>query len=90
MKTIHRFPLEGRDPRGFVLSLPAQAQILHVGLRPSDGIPSVWVLFSLEAPVVNRLFVIIGTGWNIDKDPGRYVGTFMVGPMVWHLFESVL
>jgi len=56
MRTIHRYPLEGRNPRGFVLSLPADARILHVGVRPSDG--------ATRHPIISHLLPHAGLRYN--------------------------
>jgi len=88
MKTIHRFPLlpssAGRD---IVLEIPRQAEVLSIGIRPLDNVPSLWALVSDGYDVCLRTFRIYGTGWMLPDNPGEYVGTFMVGPMVWHVFD---
>jgi hypothetical protein len=87
MKTIHRFPLAANPRQDVVLEMPRDSLVLSVGIRPLDGVPSLWVLINDFNDVCRRTFRIWGTGWAMTNDPGKYVGTFMVGPMVWHVFD---
>jgi len=88
MKTIHRFSLlPSRAGQDIILEMPRRTEALFVGIRPSDSVPSLWMLISDGYDVCLRTFRIYGTGWVMPEDPGKYVGTFMVGPMVWHVFD---
>lgn len=89
MKTIHRFEL------GIVtrLSLPEGADILSI--QPRNGQINLWALVDLDKPLVERTFMIIGTGHPLPEDcvPGvdfLYLETVLVeyGALVWHIFED--
>lgn len=81
----------------FVLNMPKCCQILH--LAKQGDTPCIWVEIPNEdfyqsgkVEFEEREFVIIGTGWEFGSreigNAGMYVGTWLSGPFVWHLFEK--
>lgn len=82
MNVIYRYSIN-ELPR----ELPRGSRVLHVGIRPSDGIPSMWVLQDTGQPMEACMYIVFGTGKPLPMNPGKYVGTFYDGPLVWHLFE---
>jgi hypothetical protein len=60
--------------------------ILHVGCR-DRGVVEFWNLDHGEE-ARSRTFTVVGTGHEIPAGC-RYVGTAVVGPLVWHLLERV-
>lgn len=73
--------------------LPADAEVLHVAQQQGEA--HVWILHpQSSAPTVDRLLVVVGTGWDLTESglpmPNkRYVGTAHCGSLVWHVFEVV-
>lgn len=66
------------------LPIPKNAEILTVQLQ--DNIPCLWALVDETAPIEYRSFAIYGTGEPISN-PGKYIGTFQLGALVFHVFE---
>ncbi len=61
-----------------------------------NGVPCIWATADFEAgrDVVERDYVIVGTGHDIPTPAGFYRGTsmhteFPFGTFVWHLFEAI-
>jgi hypothetical protein len=54
--------------------------------------PFIWAACDLEAPRVERRFILVGTGHNLPDDAGAHLGTFQIhgGALVFHLFEAKL
>ena len=70
-----------------VISMPLGAEILHVAdLGPA--MLHVWARVDPTAPLVDRHFVIVGTG-NPCPAVGSHVASVVTGPFVWHVFEGV-
>ena len=47
----------------------------------------VWCIVDEELPEDCICFDICGTGWNVDKDLGTYIGTVQDDDFyVWHVF----
>lgn len=84
MHTIYKYVLDVEDEQQ--LPMPKGATILHVA-SVSDQV-TLWALVDPDAPVVNRKFVIHGTGHDVTE-PDQYVGTAitMNGRLVWHVFD---
>lgn len=85
---IWKFPLMMVDDQS--IAVPSGARPLYVGLDPV-GDPCVWALVDPAAPTHGRRVRIVGTGHPIDGEfTGTaiqpYVGTFVQGPFVWHVF----
>lgn len=85
MKTIHKYTLDPRDETTF--KVPAGAEVLC--LRVQFGNPSIWMRVDEAAPIVERTFMVLGTGHNADA-AGAYVGTVLMrdGALVFHVFEK--
>lgn len=77
-------------PLGTVMdiSLPRGAKIVQVGQQVNLAEIVFWAEVTLggEASLETRTFVVIGTGHKVPRD-GSYVGTTVVGSLVWHLYE---
>jgi hypothetical protein len=74
MKTVWKFPVPIQDT--FVLNLPTDAEILHIGLQ--DGKPILWALIDPAAKFTAREFSVFGTGNPIPANPGKHVGTIQM------------
>lgn len=88
MKTIWRYDLLAEDD--VPLEVPAGATFLqHVVAsdRVSNGF-TVWVEVDTDAPFVERVLHVYGTG-NPKPPGGRYLATYRLGGMLWfHVFEE--
>jgi hypothetical protein len=88
MITIYKFALTNELAQP--LSLPKGAEILHV--TSQGNMICLWVMLDNEMEVEVREITRIGTGWEIAKDPGRYIGTVTTEARVlctWHFFERL-
>ena len=73
-----------------VVSLPEGARVLSCAVRPHAGHVDLWVMAPAEAATTDRLFQVVGTGWEFGDDAGlTYIGTAVTasGSYVWHVFE---
>jgi hypothetical protein len=83
MKTVWKFPV---TPGPFEVEMPKGAQVLSVQVQ--GGEPFMWALVDDQAPKEKRSFNTVGTGHDSDEIQNwRFVGTFQLGPLVFHLFE---
>ncbi|MHA2279629.1 MAG: DUF7352 domain-containing protein [Promethearchaeota archaeon] len=83
---VHKYCF--RDGEGsFDLELPKDAQILSVGLD-TDGQSSLWALVDPSGPTHMRGFYAAYTGEPINADLGEFIGTFMRGDLICHIFAT--
>jgi hypothetical protein len=85
MTTIWKYEFEISDETQFK-DMPRFAQILHV--QAQDGFLVVWAKVFTSQELERRFFRVYGTGHPIHPDHA-YVGTAIITPFVWHLFEVV-
>lgn len=66
--------------------VPIGAEFLHV--REQFDIPSVWYLADPEAPMSSRMILVTGTGFVINENIEKYLGSAHThnGHYVWHAF----
>lgn len=85
MVTIHKYPLE---PGQSSILAPKGARMLSVAAQGDQ--PCVWALVDTDQPIERREITFIGTGWDMQESPGRFVGTCTTygGKFVWHLFDK--
>ncbi len=83
MKTIFKYTVNGG-----IIEMPEDSQILTV--QHQEGVPTLWALVDTTKPLVQREFVIVGTGSYLNDDTLVYVGTSQNFGFVWHFFEKVL
>lgn len=82
--TIRKYPLHIVDLD--VIRMPENGRILCIGMQ--QGEPCIWVAVDPEAPLVEREFLVVGTGHPVrDVGIGDYIGTFYVGSLDFHVFE---
>ena len=86
MRTIYKYPLEGTDEQ--IVLMPRGAEILCVQVQ--NGIPCLWADISTENAQERekRYIRIIGTGHELPKAVMKYIGTFQMGALVFHVFEA--
>jgi hypothetical protein len=67
------------------VSLPKFAHPIHVGLDPS-GAPCEWRTDDTDEQHEQRTNYNVGTGNPTPQLSIPYVGTFVLGAFVWHVF----
>ena len=86
MKSIYKYTLEITDSQS--ISMPRYAQILSVA-KQGDSL-CLWAEVFTEEEQVHRHIRIIGTGNPIEGSPNRvFLGTVVMDPFVWHVFEVI-
>jgi len=90
-RTIFKYPapMPGVTYPGPVL-MPRGAQIVHVAMQGHQIM--LWALVDKDAPLEDRHFVTVGTGWPLDVVGGnlKHVGTVLHGELVWHVVEVLV
>lgn len=86
MKTIWKYVLTDRGLNQ--VAMPANAEILHVGMQ--GGRPCIWALVESTNEQEERFLWVHGTGWDISDTPTSiYLGTAQTDDsLVLHVFES--
>ena len=84
MKTTYKYPLQITDQQ--TVTMPAGAQILHVGLGPHGDV-CLWALVDSGKPTELRHIVVTGTGHPVP-DGVTYLGSVTSGIFVWHVWEA--
>lgn len=84
MKLIYKYPLTTLGLQQ--VSMPAGARLLTVQIQ--NDRPTLWALVNTDAPEAPVTIRTVGTGQNLDAEPGRYLGTTQVRGLVWHHFEA--
>lgn len=83
MKTIYKYKLNVIDKQ--IIKTPQYGIILSV--QEQDDQLCLWVQVDTEAPEVERIIRVIGTG-NHLPDNLCYIGTVQQKPYVWHIYED--
>lgn len=81
-RSIWKYEIPVRD-KPCTHEMPANTTIVHVAGQWER--PTLWAIVDTEAELVERTFVITGTGHPADD--GKYVGSALCGPYVWHVWE---
>jgi hypothetical protein len=84
-KTIYKYELQIQA--GIQSLMMAQGANVVLVANQSERL-TLWVEFTLNAPMITRQFLVFGTGHTIREDT-RYVGSaiFANGNFVWHVYE---
>jgi hypothetical protein len=84
---VWKFPIPINDE--FTLRMPRDAELLFVASQNEQGCLWARVITDYWVGVVDRRFLLRGTGHEVDRDC-KYVGSFMLrgGALVFHLFEA--
>jgi hypothetical protein len=72
------------------LTLQGFARLIHVDrdTREQDKI-ALWFIVNDELrPSVVRTFHIVGTGHPVPPYPAKHVGSVLMAPYIWHVFEE--
>ena len=89
MKTVRKYPL--MEFSMTEIELPAGAKPLHVEYQHETL--NMWVLLdtsAMDGPNEERTFSAIGTGWTVEVDYDKFIGTAVKpgGNLVFHVFET--
>lgn len=84
-KRIFKYPLEITDTQE--ISMPAGAKILSVANQ--RGMLCLWALCDPKAKRDSRTIEIVGTGNPWDDRDSVFIGSVVIEPFVWHVFEFV-
>lgn len=86
--TIWKFELELTDVQH--VKMPAGARILSVDRQTfgSRAALMLWALVDPSVPAVNRKIGIVGTGNPAPSMDTVFVGTVVMPPFVWHVFDG--
>lgn len=79
MRVVYKYAID------LEVKMPSQAQIVCVDTQQDK--PFIWAVVDTESPEEIRAFRVYGTGESIPDGLRRYIGTYRVGPFVWHVFE---
>lgn len=80
---IYKYPIDITSQQ--FIEMPKGAKLLHVALD-GWGKPCIWAQVDTDQPKVKRMFFIYGTGAPM-RHHENYVGTFVEGKFVWHVFN---
>lgn len=89
--TIWKYPLEIVDRQ--LVAMPIEATILSVDNQ--HGTVCLWAMVDpttslpqLPLPLTNRVIEIFGTGHPMPEGQREFIGTVIMGALVWHVFEG--
>lgn len=85
-KVIYKYMLHVQDLQ--TLSMHKDAEILDIQAQGNDFCGYMWALVDLNQPQEMRMFRTIGTGNYVQPGTRRYLATYQVQDMVWHVFEE--
>lgn len=85
--SVWKFPIPIADE--FSLTMPRDAELLFVATQKETGCLWARVITDDRVSLVERRFLLRGTGHPVDLD-AKYVGSFILlgGDLVFHLFEG--
>jgi len=81
-KVICKYSLDNES-----IYVPDNSQVLCVKLQ--EDVPYVWILEDICDEVNLLQFEIVGTEEEFDDKNKEYVGTYMDGSFVWHVFKVI-
>lgn len=89
-ETVWKFPLPLVPPQPDrpVIKCPEGSEVLCLQVQLGTG-PCLWMKVIPDAPVIERRFIVVGTGQDMPNEPTQYVGTWQAPPYVFHVFELV-
>jgi len=87
-KTIYKYDLAIQDNQ--TIEMPAGSKALCIDTQHGD--PKLWVLCDPNMPKISYEVLCVGTGHEINKPIGQYLGTIHIlraVPLVFHFFSSL-
>ena len=86
MKTIFKYSFNAGTR--LEVDMPTGSTVVHVGEQNDDV--TIWAQVESDNPKESRVFNIVGTGRIIPTGLTRYLGTVLIGPYVWHVYERTI
>jgi len=86
METIWKYELLTIDNQ--VIEMPINAEILTV--QTQNGSPCLWARVNTSNPNEIRKITVCGTGHELPKSAGEYIGTYKMSgdALIFHVFEN--
>ena len=86
---IYKYELKPNQQGVWEVDMLAGAQILSVQVQ--QGVPQMWAVVNPDHEPERRTYVVPGTGheFPISSDNLKFIATFQMGLLVWHVFEVV-
>jgi hypothetical protein len=81
---IYKFPLRITDYQE--VTMHKGARIMSVGNQ--NGVLCIWAHVDPKAEPEKRAFHVVGTGHTVPVDANVFIGTVIIDPFVWHVFEE--
>jgi len=92
MRKIFKYDISVND-RVNTLKMPKLAEVVHVEVQiPQDPTTvQMWAIVEPDTELIERTFVVVGTGHDIPDNNIIYRGTAICygGQLVWHVLELV-
>jgi hypothetical protein len=86
-ETIHKYVFHDTSITfGVTFNIHKDAKVLSV-LNQRDSIV-LYAMCNTSKEIEQRSFKVYGTGWPCDAKSENYIGTVIVEPYVWHVFED--
>ena len=82
---IWKFPLAIGNSS--VVLMPEDSKMLSVGNQ--NGVLCLWAVCEIEKKYVPHKFTVVGTGRLMPKQLGNFLGTAIVPPNVWHVYQDI-
>jgi hypothetical protein len=82
---IWKYPLVITDVQ--TLTVPIGARFISAAVQ--DGTPVVWAEVNETGPKVDVRIEIIGTGNPVAPARRQFIGTILMDPFVWHIYEAL-
>ncbi len=85
MRTIYKYTLKIVEKQ--TIAMPATGTILHIEAQ-GDKL-CLWAEIETTFKIGQRTFCLFGTGRALPPECQLpdYVGTVLIGPLVWHVYE---
>jgi len=80
---IWKFHIPAEDR--VTLKMPAASEILSLDVQNVSM--HIWAKCDPYAKKIDRYFAVVGTGHAVPLHVKKYIGTAVVPPFVWHVFE---
>ena len=83
MRKVWKYPLKMENGRQEVM-IPQGGKVVHIDNQNHS--PTLWVEVNSMESEESRTFCVIGTGQGVPTY-WDYVGTCLIPPFVWHVYE---
>jgi hypothetical protein len=91
LQSIFKYPLGRPSPDRKLILLPIGAKVLSAGIQQDRNYQNIYI-WCLVNPMKlmeteNRVFCVVGTGWDIVASSVEYIGRVTEGVFEWHVME---